>query len=197
MPVVADDPWAVSETAKYTRIWQVPAYRRKCHSLDLWRQRRDLFPATFASGIDLGCGLGRLVPEWLNTGIDAYGVDLVPAQSLEPEIYAAYRERVFEATLWNFDPVRTFDVGVCTDVMEHLPEQHVPAALRGMATYCTHVVFKIANFQSRSLGEELHLTRHDAAWWEQQLRDAMGGTVRRVSYRTHKQEYVLTWTRLT
>ena len=189
------------EAEKYDRVWQVPEYRVRCHSLGLWRERRDLFPASFQSGIDIGCGLGRILPVWVAAGIDAWGVDLVPDRSLDqPDQVmangACLRDRVYAGSLWDWLPPggQVFDVGVCADLMEHIPRQYVPAVLRHLAQYCRMVVFKIANFHSRSLGDELHLTRERADWWAAQMTGAMGPAVRRRSYRTTREEYVFTWT---
>ena len=190
------DPVAVAEAKKYTSVWKHPGYRQKNHALNLWRSARTLFPTQFDSAIDIGCGLGLMIPEWRSQGIDAYGVDLVPEVALDASVAEEYADRVYRATLWDFSPERVFDVGICADVMEHIPEPHVTATLKGMASYCRHVVFKIANFPSRkwNQGEPLHLTLHPAAWWRSRLWVEMGGAVDYFpNHATRPDEYVMVW----
>ena len=187
------DGVARDEARKYARVWGVREYRLKCHSDVLWRDHRDLFPDQIESVIDIGCGLGRLIARLNGEGIDACGVDLVPEASLEPEVYDAYGDQVYAACLWEFDPGRVFDLGICCDLMEHIPETYVNDVLRRIATYCRGAIFKIANFPSRSLGEELHLTRQDGDWWEDAFIAAMGAPVRRVPFVSGKTEYVFQW----
>jgi len=179
-----------NETEKYARVWKHPSYRRKCHSLDLWNTRRDLFPKEFESAIDIGCGLGRLIGVWRSSGIDAEGVDLVPDVCLEDP---ALRPYVHQSTLWDFHPGKVYDVGICADVMEHLPEQHIHDALRAMSGYCRRVIFKIANYPSHKLGDELHLTQRDAVWWRSVLWESMCGGVSQVDYETPLKTYVYVW----
>lgn len=187
-----------AEREKYARVWKDPAYRVKNHALRLWTDRRDLFPPSFASGLDIGCGLGRLLPVWESLGIDAHGVDLVPDVSLEPAIRVQLGHKVYTATLWDFHPMRQFDVGICADVMEHIPETHVSAVLDCLAACCREVVFLIANFRSIWNGENLHPTQRDAAWWETVLGTSLAGTVTSVQYSVpggRQQKYVFRWVR--
>lgn len=192
------DPVTTAERDKYARVWKDPSYRVKNHALQLWTDRRDLFPRSFASGLDIGCGLGRLLPVWEALGIDVYGVDLVPEVSLEPAIRVQLGHKVYTATLWDFHPMRQFDVGICADVMEHIPETHVSAVLDCLAACCREVLFLIANFRSIWGDQTLHLTRHDAAWWEAALGTSLSGTVTSVPYTApggRQLKYLFRWVR--
>jgi len=180
---------AQAEAATYRQVWAVPAYRVKCHSLDLWRQRRDLFPDEVTSAIDLGCGTGRLVSAWGAEGIDGYGVDLVPDASLDPEVD---RARVYTAPLWDFRPGRVFDVGVAADVMEHIPELYLDEALARIRECCRWVVFRNANIRSVVNGIDLHPIKQDADWWESRTRRIMRGFVE-VLPSDAVRRYVLRW----
>ncbi len=81
---------------------------------------------------------------------------------------------------------------MCADVMEHLPEDRVPAALASMATYCQRIAFKVANFPS-VLGENLHLTRQPVDWWLRTMAATMPGRARQVGYPSRREEYVILW----
>lgn len=185
------DSVAEQEREKYSDIWDMPEYRVKCHSLDLWLYKRELFPAEFASALDIGSGLGKLFAHWNNNGVDAWAVDIVP-NALTPEIAEQWGHRRVLVPLWDMVWDRQFDIGVCADVMEHIPEEMVPKTLERIAACCGHVVFKIANFPSDSLGYRLHMTQRDADWWAEQIR-AVCGTVERHKYPTQKKEYWFTW----
>ena len=183
-----------AETIKYRRAWAEPGYRTKCHSLDLWQTRRDLFPETVGSAIDLGCGTGRLVSTWAEAGIDGWGVDLVPAAALDPDVDAA---RVYAATLWEFRPGRIFDVGVCTDVMEHIPEEQVDETFARIRECCRWVVFTIANFPSRfGNGVDLHATQRGVEWWEHRIQGSMrDGLLERfdLKHTSSQPRYLFRW----
>ncbi|MCH7573610.1 MAG: class I SAM-dependent methyltransferase [Candidatus Marinimicrobia bacterium] len=173
------DAIAQAEREKYLAVWQIPAYREKCHGLDLWRNHRDLFPEAPATALDIGCGLGLLYRHLLGEGIDAWGVDFAP-NCLDPFVRRVLGYRFIEACLWDLDLGRHFDLGICADVMEHIPEQKVPQTLARVGNHCEEIIFKIANYPSDSLGHRLHVTRRDSAWWELLIR-SQGGNVELLS----------------
>jgi len=179
------------EVQKYARIWTFPEYRRASHSLSLWHQQRDAFPAQFKSALDIGCGLGRLFALWNEQGIDAWAVDLVE-NSLEPEIRVKYEGKFVQACLWEMTWPRTFDVGVCTDVMEHIPPQYVEATLARIASCCRVTVFKIAHGPSNDLGGlPLHLTLQPRSWWAAEL--GKYGTVEQLADVTRSGQLDSVW----
>jgi len=183
---------AVTEREKYRAVWDMPVYRVKSHSLALWNMNRDVFPEMFVSALDIGCGLGRLFGHLNDEGFDAWAFDIAD-NALEPEIREQWGHKFRQGVLWDMVWDRRFDVGVCTDVMEHIPECHVPAVLLAIAECCDVTIFKIANFPSRSLGLDLHLTMRDAEWWTDQMQLA-GGVVERLDIATSKTEYFFRWT---
>jgi hypothetical protein len=89
---------------------------------------------------------------------------------------------------------RCFDLGVCTDVMEHIIEPELPRVVERITEHCGEVIYKIANFRSVWFGENLHPTRRDAEWWAEML-TSNGGTVERLDIPSHREEYIFRWKR--
>ena len=150
-----------SEFLKYRDIWQSPNYRIRSHSLELWESHRHLFPSYFESALDIGCGLGRLMRRLNGQEIDAWGIDIT-SNCLESK---AWQEKFIEMNLWEMDLGRKFDLGICTDVMEHIPPEHVKEVLRRIFKHCDTTIFSIANSLSHWLGYDLHLTVKPLDWW--------------------------------
>jgi SAM-dependent methyltransferase len=181
--MLTDDRTRAAEKAKYDAQWHEPWYRQKCHGLDLYRARRDLFPQFFTTAIDFGCGTGRLVKAWLAEGVMARGFDL-SAEAPDADVLP----HVQIGCLWDFETLVKFEVAVCADVMEHIPPEKVRDVIRCIARACDMCVFKIANFPSVHEGRELHLTLQPRGWWAEQLSEF--GEVECIEFETHTTEYV-------
>ena len=166
-----------TERAKYERVWQKDAYRQVCHSKVLWDEHRDCFPDEFDSVMDIGCGLGLMIAEWNELGKSAQGVDIAAPYCLDDGVAKKYGSLVLNAAIWEmFIPYgRRLDVGVCADVMEHIPRDKVEDSLHHIAGCCKHVVFKIDHAQNSFIGETLHLTLEPVEWWLLQMRSMFGG----------------------
>ena len=166
-------PTSQIEHDKYARVWREPNYRINCHALTLWQDFRYLFPNEFKSGLDIGCGLGLILPIWKSLGVDAWGVDLVP-NCLDDSVRDQIGRNFILACLWEMKWDRVFDIGVCADVMEHIPPQYVDEVLRRIALCCKEVVFKIDHIESRFIGETLHLTIQPISWWVARMESIAG-----------------------
>jgi hypothetical protein len=61
----------------------------------------------------------------------------------------------------------------CVGVLEHLPEERIPAAIEAIATACTKdALITTANHTDVGAGgHELHLTQQPRGWWVEQLGD--------------------------
>ncbi len=157
------------ERSKYEMAWSHEEYRLVCHGHRLWSERSDLFPPLPSSALDIGCGLGWLVNEWTDQGIDAWGVDIA-ANCLDPNMSGHFEQ----VCIWDMDLGRTFYLGVCADVMEHIPTEMVPRTLSKIAAHCEVVLFKIAHEINTFHGETLHLTLQPARWWMSEM-NRVGG----------------------
>ncbi len=120
--------------------------------------------------VDLGCGTGRLVDRLNQAGHYAYGVDIAP-NSVDPDILKSWNNRFSFQPLWEKIPLvshQLWDVGVCTDVMEHIPEELVKDTLQCIMRACHQVFFLIAgtlDYAGRMGEVPLHLTVKSHAWW--------------------------------
>ncbi|KKL15753.1 hypothetical protein LCGC14_2502440 [marine sediment metagenome] len=152
------------EREKYEAVWSLDIYRIKCHSLNLWENHREIFPENFRTALDIGCGLGYLMAAWNEEGYDAWGIDIA-ANCLASDISARWGKRFIVENLWEMELGVHFDLGICADVMEHIPEEFIERTLKNIARHCNETIFSIANFSSNSLGHNLHLTQKPLDWW--------------------------------
>lgn len=70
-------------------------------------------------------------------------------------------------------PTGKYDMTICIDVMEHVPEEHVDLVLQEIASYTTKVaVFSISTRPAKKLlpdGRNAHLTVKPMSWWKNKL----------------------------
>ncbi len=182
-----------TEADKYRDCWGAPEYRLVSHSLKLFEDRPEIFPV-FNSALDIGCGAGRLLDVWNRAGIETWGVDIAE-NCLDPDIAVKWSHCLRIACLWEMEWDRRFDLGICCDVMEHIPPEHVDETIRRIGLACNEVIFKIAHEPNGFLGHTLHLTLHPWSWWVKQLQ-AAGGSAEYLGIATRAngiQDSVIRW----
>lgn len=154
------------ETSKYESVWADPLYRIANQGLQLWQLHRGIFPNDPASALDIGCGNGRMFAQWNREGIDGHGVDFA-RNALDAE--HPNKENFTLQCLWRMQFAREFDLGVCADVMEHIPPEKVDEVLGAISAACRTTVLQIANYPSYF--GDLHLTLQSSEWWLAKLRN--------------------------
>lgn len=162
-----------AERNKYTRIWEFEEYRSVSPGEELIEVFKKHVP--FKKGetiVDLGCGTGRAAAALSRLGLEITGLDIA-ANCLD----VPYRSMPFiQACLWEPDWAEyTWQWFYCTDVMEHIPPEHVDTVLDNIYTATIKGgFFQIAMFKEsygKLIGDNLHLTIQSGAFWHKKLAD--------------------------
>ena len=176
-----------TERQKYERVWaEEENYRKANWGLKIWQQYSALFHGK--SILDIGCGTGRLAGMLLEQGFEVGAVDIAD-NAIDPDLREVLKPYFTRTTLWDMDLGRMFDMGVCADVMEHLPEDKVIPSLERIKAHCRTVLFVIAGYPSTHKGIILHLTLKDGNWWQEQIA-SLGGAVAPLVYNRPDREKV-------
>lgn len=76
------------------------------------------------------------------------------------------------------EPHGTFDMVICTDVLEHVPENEVGKVLANLINFTDKVLFlAISTVPAKKTfanGENVHLTVKPKEWWESMLQNGKG-----------------------
>jgi hypothetical protein len=109
--------------------------------------------------LDYGCGEGR---QWSHERAhNAIGIDL-------PTLYDPFTEA------WCKRPKGTFHGVICTDVMEHVPEEELKGVVEDIAGFAEQWAFiSVCCRPSKHMrfddGTNIHVTIHPFAWWKEYL----------------------------
>lgn len=191
---MTDSTTAEIEKAKYESMWRHDDYRsfspglRALEQLGLAEQFRAL---GVRSILDAGCGSGKFMRRILERHGHEFtirGFDIAD-NCLDPWFAGRETELLQTGCLWDDGALPApNDAVVCTDVMEHIATDKVPAVLRNLRLAATRAVFLgIAlfpdSFGPKVLGAPLHLTVKPVNWWREQVGHAgletMSGAVQR------------------
>ena len=153
----------------YDREWTERWQDMKVHSPVARHTRRLIQKAleklSFDSLLDIGCGEGSLLSELgpLNDGASLVGMDF------SAEALRLARPRI-EGDFYHVDIEKahldkSFDVGVCSEVLEHLLDDE--GALRNIACMCRYLIVTVPSgplrASSRAMGHVRHYTKADLA----------------------------------
>jgi len=81
---------------------------------------------------------------------------------------------------YSIKPIGQFDGVICTDVLEHVPENELDAMLREIAGFAKTWVFlsvccRPSRFIKFSDGTNVHVTIHPFEWWQAYLKPYFNG----------------------
>jgi Methyltransferase domain len=115
------------------------------------------------SALDAGCAMGFLVEALRDRGVDAYGID-VSEYALE-QVREDVRPYVHSASVTEPLP-RRYDLIVCIEVLEHLPEKEATAALANLAAHADDLLFSSTPID---FAEATHVNVKPPDWWAERL----------------------------
>ena len=146
--------------------------------------------------LDVGCGVGHVVAMTRNDGYESHGVDISEG-AVDYWVKAGIGEFCKVAPAHNIPFAdNTFDVVMCTDVMEHIPEEGVLPTFKEIRRVGRHTFFftiaimpaihKMPNDQS-----EPHVCVKYPDWWKDRLEEA--GFMIETFLLTKSQSNILIW----
>ena len=184
-----------AEKAKYEKAWAMPAYRNHSPGFNILPAFMQIMrPEPGDTLCDWGCGPGSAAL-WLHWyGLDVTLVDITE-KCLNPVPRMYLKDRFIEHCLW--EPrwrTGSWDFGLCADVMEHIPPEHVDQTLDNIigksGKTFFHICLKDDKF-GKEIGEPLHLTVKPFRWWKAKL--AEFGTVTEARHLLTNGLYVTTY----
>lgn len=159
-----------TEREKYEKVYQFPGYGAIGHGLKIASYLLERAPTRGALG-DFGCGRGGSFRPYLDAGFKIQPVDHVDALAPEWCDHPGVLPFV-KANLWA-DALPSVSYGICTDVMEHIPEVHVDGTIRNIAGAvvrgCLWSICHVPDVWGKRVGETLHMTVKDSGWWRNAL----------------------------
>jgi len=164
------------EKNKYEKVWEDSTYRIADNATEFWSEYCTHIENTERI-IDFGCGTGKLVHKLSEYGYDVYGVDIAK-NSVNEEIYKKDPFKFLFQSIsdMNEKSIGYFDVGICVDVMEHIPAELVEETMVVMTKLCNetyYLIEGILDYAGRKGREPLHLTVRSIEWWIE-LAEKMG-----------------------
>ncbi|MGB1236361.1 MAG: methyltransferase domain-containing protein [Planktomarina sp.] len=144
---------------QYKQLHASKPYGRSSELKARYVQRELMYLDTVDTILDFGCGQSRLV-DWLAKMSDAQGLRYDPA-------IPAYDTK----------PTVPCDAVVCTDVLEHIPEENVISFLQDIRAITQNAYFNVsirAAIEILPNGENAHCTVKPADWWGQKIADVFG-----------------------
>lgn len=116
----------------------------------------DIHPGTV---LDAGCAMGFLVEALRDRGVDSYGVDIseYAIQNVRPDIKPYCSVGKVTAPL-----PQQYDLIVCIEVLEHLPQSESERAVENMCQYTDDVLFSSTPFDYK---EATHFNVQPPEYW--------------------------------
>lgn len=161
-----------AEHRKYVDAYSNPGYKMHGSRQDNAQQDlREILCRTTL--LDVGCGRGEMLDFANYLGFEkAQGVEVVP--------YLCDGVRVIQAVGTNL-PFEdgAFDVVICNDVIEHIPQGEDEALCREILRVARkHILITTNNMPSTlATGEELHINKRPYTEWDSLFRLWFGATV--------------------
>jgi len=174
---LAKTDWRAREQLRYNAAYQTGDYLADNGRL-IWNQIFDIYDLSkIKTVLDVGCGLGAGVAMCRNEGIEAYGIDIAePAREYWDMANISQFCQIASADEMPF-PDNRFDFVICTEVMEHIPEEGVLDVLKeiyrvGRNTFVLTICLKPAVYKMPHDGSEPHICIKSVEWWYKKIEEA-------------------------
>ena len=129
--------------------------------------------------LDVGCGRGYFMKEFLEMGKDVYGIDISDYAVSHP--MPGCEGRIIKGDILDI-PFKDnfFEWTICYSVMEHIPEGDIPRALKEIArvaplsVMCIAILYsddpRLEEFYKHE--DETHITLKKFRWWVERFQEA-------------------------
>jgi 2-polyprenyl-3-methyl-5-hydroxy-6-metoxy-1,4-benzoquinol methylase len=154
----------LTEKDKYRLMWQFDSYREFSPGeevLDVFLA--EMQPKEGERILDLGCGTGRAALKLHEMGHDVVAIDFAD----NCRDHEAIKVPFLECDLTQPLPIKGA-IGLCTDVMEHIPGEAVEIVISNIMESCPDVFFQISTVNDKAgalIGHTLHNTVKPHHWW--------------------------------
>lgn len=160
-----------TECDKYERMWNVFEYRRTSPAFkDLRRIKEWADKYALNHIVDFGCGSGRADKALSDAGYSVRMIDIAH-NCLNKDVRESLSDTLTFETgcLWS-DELKTVrgDGVICLDVLEHIPEEKVPAVVENIINAAPHGFVNAALYHDgfgKRIGKTLHMTVKPAKFW--------------------------------
>ena len=113
--------------------------------------------------LDAGCGRGTILQYLTDAKIDIFGVEWSPVCC--EKYLADLSHECADLVEFCIRNKETFNGIICTDVLEHFPEERLGVALEAISHTAPKALFGIARNRDNHGGHQLHLTMKTTEWW--------------------------------
>lgn len=161
----------MNEADRYDEAWKTGKYKPLNGLINVQCLYRTYFFRGYKNLLDVGCGTGVAVRYHREVGgIEAFGIDF--AKSAIPTWHELGAEKWCSVASAEDIPYKDnqFDMVTCTDMLEHVPEEHVPRVLRemyrvGRGDFLFMICLVPALIKMPTDGSEPHVCLKSPEWW--------------------------------
>jgi len=165
MDIAAGHELKTFERQKYEQVWDTEGYKTSSGDRVMRREaqvRAHLRACGVNQVVSLGMGSGRLETA-LSDEFVFVGVDIA-SNCRSPDCPVP----LVVAGLWEDLDIGTYDAVICTDVLEHIPEEFLPAVIANIERLAPHGYLAISLRESaKRFPWPLHLTVKPVEWWNE------------------------------